>query len=99
MIGQTITMLGFLYHQTQVVRIFFIDWESSQGRMPGRDGSTAKCPVSTWRHLFVANEFARLQTERLGRFEFTFFWVIVIMAQVVYVKLFAHRYVRHATSQ
>jgi len=140
--GQTITIGMIVWQQTRHT-IFFIDWESSQGRMPGRDGSTAKCPVSTWRQLFIANEFAKLQTERLVSFEFsciwvtafmigfelqysacinptgsdlyacneknisgilrfavsTFFWVVVVLAQVVYVKIIMHRYVRHPSSQ
>jgi len=78
MASQLIAVLYMLYRQC-CVTIFFIDWESSQGRRAGHDGTTAKCPVSTWRQLFVANEFNRLQTARLVSFEFTCIWVAALM--------------------
>jgi len=142
MTGQLIGVMYIIWYQT-CITVFFIDWESSQGRMPGRDGRTSKCPVSTWRQLFVANEFNRLQTERVISFEFTcmwvtafmvgfelqyaaclapdgsdlyacdqanisgilrfsvstFFWIVIVLIQVLYVKTIHNRYVRHATSQ
>jgi len=71
--------LGYLIWWQCHITIFFIDWESSQGRRAGHDGTTAKCPVSTWRQLFIANEFNRLQTDRLISFEFTCIWVAALM--------------------
>jgi len=78
MAGQLGAILHMLYKQC-CATIFFIDWESSQGRRAGHDGTTAKCPVSTWRQLFVANEFNRLQTTRVISFEFTCVWVAALM--------------------
>ena len=50
--------------------IFFLDWEKPRATTTPQ-GHMMNAPVSTWRKMFIANEWNELQTERLTSRAFT----------------------------
>eukprot|EP00656_Telonema_subtile_P001542 TRINITY_DN1067_c0_g2_i4.p1 TRINITY_DN1067_c0_g2~~TRINITY_DN1067_c0_g2_i4.p1 ORF type:complete len:632 (+),score=90.68 TRINITY_DN1067_c0_g2_i4:47-1897(+) len=77
-LGGTISTLGA---QT-MVDLFLIDWECARGRVYGANKTLENASISTWRTLFVANEFARIQTDRLIDFDLTCMLVLFFLAGV-----------------
>jgi len=72
----------FVIFNQMCADIFFIDWEATPGRVHSSNSNTTQVSVSTWRSLFVANEFARLQTERIINFNLTCIWVLFFLTGV-----------------
>lgn len=71
--------MGYLIRKQAHTLVFFIDWEAPKGKIfSGASGSGQQIPVSTWRVLFVANEFCKLQTKRVINLEFTCLWVLAL---------------------
>ena len=68
-IGMSISVLDLVHRQVNY-DIFLLDWEKPRLTVtPGNVKTLA--PVSTWRKLFVTNEFNELQTIRIANFTVT----------------------------
>jgi len=75
-LGVFVGHLFLMFGQTSI-DVFMIDWENRHELFRGAE--TVKAPISTWRVLFVGNQFARLQSARLTNFDFTCFAVLVLL--------------------
>lgn len=68
-VTQTLVVARLVYRQCSN-EIVFIDWEPARAPDPAHP-----FPVSAWRSIFVANEWAELQTTRRTSVHFILFWL------------------------
>eukprot|EP00741_Cyanophora_paradoxa_P020949 tig00021319_g20224.t1 len=79
LVGKVIRVAFVVYQQCNI-DIFFIDWEKSRGRLQGKGTEAGPlAPVSMWRSIFAANEFAEIQNIRGTNLEMTLVMVLLIM--------------------
>eukprot|EP00658_Telonema_sp_P-2_P026901 TRINITY_DN2089_c0_g1_i7.p1 TRINITY_DN2089_c0_g1~~TRINITY_DN2089_c0_g1_i7.p1 ORF type:complete len:928 (-),score=164.55 TRINITY_DN2089_c0_g1_i7:556-3339(-) len=79
--GVFVGTLMMLWRQTKT-DFLLIDWEDPHGRVYDEHKHAIQAPVSTWRKLFVANEFARLQIVRLVDYNLTCVLVLAFLGGV-----------------
>lgn len=68
--------LGFLVYRQCTYDIFFIDWEKPRWSFSTSGSGKDYYPISTWRTLFVCNEWNELQTSRLSSLEVTLMFMV-----------------------
>ena len=66
---QTLVVFQLVYKQC-TMEVLFVDWEPARAPDP-----QSPFPISAWRSIFVANEWAELQTTRRTSVHFILFWL------------------------
>ncbi|OQR98550.1 transmembrane protein [Achlya hypogyna] len=79
-VAKTVALLSAVYEQASV-EMFFVDWEKARG------SPEAPSPVSVWRTILVANEWAELQTARGSSLALTLLGVLWILLGCEYATL------------
>ncbi|TMW63403.1 hypothetical protein Poli38472_002344 [Pythium oligandrum] len=76
---QLVSLLQRIYHQTRV-QLFFIDWEKPRAKIIDLDTHRPQeAPISVWRTILVANEWAELQTIRRTSLELTLIVLLFLL--------------------
>ena len=68
-------VVDMVYRQTMLTDIALVDWERPQ-QVIGERGQHVEGPVSCWRSVFVANEFAELSAARRSRPALSFIMLV-----------------------
>ena len=68
-VTQTLVVFQLVYKQC-TMEVLFVDWEPARAPDP-----QSPFPISAWRSIFVANEWAELQTTRRTSVHFILFWL------------------------
>lgn len=76
-VGMCIHVLAIVLRQSNV-DVFFIDWEKPRNAVNAA-GHREEKPVSVWRTLFMANEYAELQTLRVCDPNITFVLALLLL--------------------